>query len=172
MSINLRSNLTIMCGFRKSGKSEYIEELLKRGVKIKVVSFDEIALKEYDRLCLSKDEYNSIYNNCIELIKGYLLSGYNIFFDAENLNSNDRMILLRNIRKYCRENAIRCWISVMFFPKSLRACEGLMDRLEKDAVEETMIDIPEQMEGWNDILIFNEKGMSFKQVKCHTNLIV
>jgi len=170
--MKIRSNLTVMCGYRASGRSEYIEDMKKKGIPFKVVSFDETAMKEYDTLVLTPEEAAAVYVLCVNKIKELIAEGNNIYYDACNYTKRSRKDMISDIRQFCRANAVRCWLSTMYFPADKDNCIMKMDTSQRDATtEENMeVEIPEKIEGWNDILLYSPKG--FKQIKCHTNLIV
>lgn len=170
--MKIRSNLTVMCGYRTSGRSEYIEYMKNKGIPFKVVSYDEIALRHYNTLVLSSSEAESVYALCMNQIKELIAEGNNIYYDACNYTKRQRKDMISEIRRFCRNNAVRCWISTMYFPADKSRCMMNMDISQRDAtIEESMeVEIPEKIEGWNDILLYSPKG--FKQIKCHCNLII
>ena len=86
----------------------------------------------------------------IDDIKEYLREGNNIFL-ITNCSRVSRQEILQSIRKMCKMFAIRCWYSIMLFEK----------------IEE----MPDEKEGWNDILLNYPQSKNIKQIKCHDRLI-
>lgn len=174
MSNKARANLTVMCGFRNSGKSEYIKLLRNRNIKFSVVAFDEIAMDMFSTIFLNDSQKRLVSQKCIGMIYELLLDGCNIFFDSSNCNREEREKLMQDLRKFCRKRAIRCWMSIMVFssPCNYSNHKSNMEEGISEGNKDRILEMPEVKEGWNDILLYDDKIKSFKQIKCHNKMIV
>lgn len=174
MKKNIRSNLTIMCGYRKSGRSEYVKKIQKLKTSFYLICFDETAKENYGKLDLNVQEEKEVYMECLNRILEIISEGNNVIFDSANLSIKQRNILLKSVRNHCRRKAIRCWLSIMCFPLSYSECFVKMDIEERNASmsDKKRLEMPEQKEGWNDIWIYDIHKKIFRQIKCHDKLII
>lgn len=92
-------NIYILCGVQGSGKSTYAKNN-KDNLKARIVSTDQIRkdypLKEID-----------VFPKAFSLIKEYLSEGYNVIFDATNINKEKRKENLEGIFSYVNRNEVK-----------------------------------------------------------------
>lgn len=140
----------MLVGLPASGKSTYAKELQNENTII--LSSDNLREELYGDI--NNQEHNSeLFQEMNKRTKEYLLKGYNVIYDATNINSKRRMSLLKELNK------TKCKKVCIYFAIDVKDCilnDCYRDRQVGTEVIDKMyinMQVPMYHEGWDDIII-------------------
>ena len=171
-----RANFLYLNGIYKSGRDEYLKDIKQKKIQHRVVSFDEKAKSLFGTIVLSDNEAHIVEEECLKDIERYLDEEQNVFYVARPFE-DDRIKMLKSVKRYCSSNLIKCWFSFMTFPI---ACEDIIKQLQGEEMTITEIcmenekydsELPNEHEGWNEILVNQYFHNKIIQDKIHNRLI-
>lgn len=155
----------MLCGLPASGKSFYAKQLSSL-YNLKIHSSDEIRKELYGDENI-QDKNNEVFQLLHKRVKDDLLSGYNVCYDATNINYKRRKAFLDEIKK------IDCDKICAFMSTPYQDCLQNNAKRERSISEDVITRmyknfyIPQYYEGWDQIKIvwnFNDKHFNLNEL--------
>ena len=143
-------NLYIMIGLPGSGKDTIAKKIQAVDrLKNVVLSSDDIRIELFGWEDQSKN--GQVFEEMNKRCKEYLSKGFNVIYNATNLNKKRRMALINEMKKYANINAILCLCPIgTIFERNLLRFERHIPEDKLLQMFRTM-DIPMKYEGYNNI---------------------
>jgi predicted kinase len=140
----------MLCGLPSSGKSTYTEKMQEIGYVVH--SSDELRKELFGDIdCQDKNDI--LFRELERRIRNDLSNGYNVIYDACNINYKRRITFLQSITYFsCRKKCI-------LFATPIDICIYLNEQRERKVPEKVIdkmyktITIPQYYEGWDEIEI-------------------
>lgn len=147
--------LVILIGIPASGKSHYAKEMVKDNpMRAQWISSDNIRIEHDYNISNEK-----VFQKMWERTKAAALGKRYIIYDATNLSSKRRELLVKQFKHFCQKNNLSCVVEATVF---LQPVEVLLERnkrrIGRECVPEEVIyrmlgqfQFPSYFEGYNNI---------------------
>lgn len=148
-----KPDLYIMIGLPGSGKDTIANSILLSNDSTILLSSDDIRVELFGWEDQSKNSI--VFDEMNKRCKNNLISGYNVIYNATNLNKKRRIGLINEMKKYANINAILCLCPIgTIFERNFTRFERHIPEDKLFQMFRTM-DIPMKYEGYDNIYFAN-----------------
>lgn len=158
------ANLYIMVGLPGSGKTTIAYEIKEnqRGFKGYVVSTDKIR-EEITGSETSQDKNTEVFETAYKRLKFGLENGFDMIFDATNINYKRRIDVINKFKKYADE--IVCCFVYAPYEECLERNKNRERQVPKDVIKRMYMNfyVPQYFEGFDKIKLYYNSNKIFDE---------